>query len=92
MGGWLRWIHQYVSRIPIPAAGGEDERRQAIERAVAQALTLAPRAAAALPGSQEQEELRQQLARLDAEIDAAVCALYGLSAAQRERVLAPPQP
>ena len=86
-GGWLRWIHQYVSRIPIPRAAADDPRRQTIERAVQQALELAPQEAAALPGSQEKIALRHRLDRLDAEIDDAVCSLYGLTEEQRQRVL-----
>ena len=86
-GGWLRWIHQYVSRIPIPRAAADDPRRQTIERAVKQALDLAPKEAAALLGSAEKISLQRQLDRLDAEIDEAVCSLYGLTEEQRRRVL-----
>ena len=54
-----------------------------------QALDLAPKAAAAFKGSNEQLSLRRQLAALDAEIDEAVCSLYGLTEEQRQRVLKP---
>ncbi len=87
-GGWLRWIHQFVSRIPIPRAAADDPRRQTIERAVKQALDLAPKEAAALEGSQEKLALRHRLDRLDAEIDEAVCSLYGLTDKQIARVKA----
>ena len=76
-----------MNRIPIPRAAADDPRRQTIERAVKQALELAPKEAATLPGSQEKLALRHQLDRLDAEIDEAVCSLYGLTEEQRQRVL-----
>jgi len=87
--GWLRWIRQYVARIPVVPAAPQDPRRRKIEDAVRAALTLAPRHAAAMSGSHEQEKLGRRLVALDAEIDAAVCALYGLGDAQRARMLAP---
>ena len=83
----MRFIKQYTSEIPIPHAAANDPRRQTIERAVKQALELAPKKAAALPGSQEKLALRHQLDRLDAEIDDAVCSLYCLTEEQRQRVL-----
>ena len=86
-GGWLRWIYQYVSRIPIVRADSDDPRRMIIERNVREALELAPRHAGAMKGSREHEELGRRLAVLDAEIDEAVCALYGLTDAQKARVL-----
>lgn len=86
-GGRLEWHAGHVSRIPIPPASPDDPRRQTIERAVAQALEIAPREAQALPGSNEQQTLRRELDRLDAAIDEAVCGLYGLSDEQRVRVL-----
>ncbi len=86
-GGRLEWHAGHVSRIPIPRAAADDPRRQTIERAVKQALELAPKEAAALPGSQEKLALRHQLDRLDAEIDEAVCSLYSLTEEQRQRVL-----
>ena len=76
-----------LDAVPIPPAGPDDPRRRIIERAVREALDLAPKEAAALPGSHEQQSLRRQLERIDAEIDAAVCALYGLTEEQRARVL-----
>ena len=91
-GGWLRWKKEYLSRIPIPRAAASDPRRQTIERAVQQALDLAPQEADALPGSAEKISLRRRLDRLDAEIDEAVCSLYGLTEEQRERVLGAPNP
>ena len=81
-----------MKRIPIPRAAADDPRRQTIERAVQQALDLAPKEAAALLGSAEKISLRRQLERLDAEIDEAVCSLYGLTEEQRRRVLGPPNP
>ena len=87
-GGWLRWKKTYVSRIPIPRAAANDPRRRSIDRAVKQALDLAPQEAAALPGSQEKLALRHRLDRLDAEIDEAVCSLYGLTDEQITRVKA----
>ncbi len=86
-GGWLEWRSVHVSRIPIPRAAADDQRRQTIERAVKWALVLAPKAAAAFKGSNEQLSLSRQLAALDAEIDVAVCSLYGLTDEQRQRVL-----
>ncbi len=86
-GGWLEWHAGHVSRIPIPRAAADDPRRQTIERAVKQALVLAPKEKDALDGSQEKLALRRQLDRLDAEIDDAVCSLYRLTEEQRQRVL-----
>ena len=86
-GGRLRWFRQYVARIPIVRADADNPRRQTIERNVREALELAPRHAAAMKGSREHEELGRRLAALDAEIDEAVCALYGLTDAQKARVL-----
>ena len=80
----LRGVH--MKRIPIPPAA-PDDHRQTIERCVKEALVLAPQEAAALRGSHEQQQLRRRLDQLDAEIDQAVCALYGLTEAQKERVL-----
>ena len=86
--GGLRWKKPYVERIPIPRADADDPRRRTIERNVREALELAPRHAAAMKGSREQEDLARRLAAIDREIDEAVCALYGLRDAQRRRVLA----
>ena len=83
----MRWKKQYVSRIPIVRAKADDPRRMTIERCVREALELAPRHAAAMKGSREHEELGRRLAALDAEIDEAVSALYGLTDAQKARVL-----
>ena len=85
-GGGLEWRGTYVKRLPIVPAAVEDPRRQAIEAAVGEALTLAPRRAAALPGSQEGLDLDRRLAQLADEIDEAVFALYGLTTEQRARV------
>ena len=63
-----------------------------IERNVREALELAPRHAAAMKGSREHEELGRRLAALDAEIDEAVCALYGLTDAQKGVSWALPDP
>ncbi len=84
--GGLRWIYQHVSHLPIVPAAAEDPQRQTIEAAVREALTLAPRRGAALPGSQEGLDLDRRLAQLDDEIDEAVFALYGLTPEQRARV------
>ncbi|MCY4525962.1 MAG: N-6 DNA methylase [Anaerolineaceae bacterium] len=83
----LRWKKPYVARIPIVRADSADPRRRTIERCVREALELAPRHAAAMKGSHEQEELCRRLAALGAEIDEAVCSLYGLTDAQKARVL-----
>ena len=86
-GGRLRWKKQYVSRIPI-AHTDDDPRRQTIERNVREALKLAPRhAEAEREKLDERHDLARRLDTLDAEIDEAVCALYGLTDAQRARVL-----
>ncbi len=85
-GGGLEWRGTYVKRLPIVPAAVEDPRRQAIEAAVGEALTLAPRRAAALPGSQEGLDLDRRLAQLDDEIDEAVFTLYGLTPEQCARV------
>ena len=86
-GGWLRWFRQYVKRIPVVRADPNDPRRKTIERCVREALELAPRHAGAMNGSREHEELGRRLVALDAEIDEAVCSLYGLTDAQKARVL-----
>ncbi|MDD9955338.1 MAG: N-6 DNA methylase [Anaerolineaceae bacterium] len=83
----LRWKKPYVSRIPIVPADPNEPRRQTIELCVREALDLAPRHAAAMKGSHEQEELGRRLDALNAEIDAAVCSLYGLTDAQKARVM-----
>ena len=85
-GGSLELNKVFMKRIPIPPAA-PDDHRQTIERCVKEALVLAPQEAAALRGSHEQQQLRRRLDQLDAEIDQAVCALYGLTEAQKERVL-----
>ena len=41
-GGWLEWRRIHVSQIPIPHAAADDPWRHTIERAVQQALDLAP--------------------------------------------------
>ena len=88
-GGWLRWIYQYVSRIPVVRADPADPRRQTIERHVREALELAPRhAEAEREKLDERHDMARRLAEIDAAIDDAVCSLYGLSDAQRRRVLA----
>ena len=79
----------FVKRIPIVRADSDDPRRQTIERCVSEALDLAPRhaeAAKTMEGSREHEELGRRLVALDAEIDEAVCSLYGLTDAQEARV------
>ena len=81
----LRAVH--MKRIPIVRADPNDPRRQTIERCVREALELAPRHAVAMKGSHEKEEFGRRLSTLDAEIDEAVSALYGLTDAQRSRVL-----
>ena len=86
-GGRLELRTVHMKRIPIVRADADDPRRRAIERCVREALELAPRHAAAMKGSREHEELGRRLAVLDAEIDEAVCALYGLTDAQKARVL-----
>ena len=67
----LRWKKPYVERILIVRADPNDPRRMIIERNVCEALELAPRHAAAMKGSREQEELSSRLVALDAEIDEA---------------------
>ena len=84
----LRWKKPYVERIPIVRAAASDPHRQTIERSVRAALEHGPRHAEAMKGSREHEELGRRLAALDAEIDEAVCSLYGLTDAQCARVLA----
>lgn len=83
----LRSVH--MNRIPIVRARPDDPRRRVIEGCVREALELAPRCAEAEREKlDERHDLARRLAALDAEIDAAVCALYGLSDTQRARVLA----
>lgn len=88
-GGRLEFRKVHVNRIPIVRADPADPRRQAIERNVREALELAPRhAEAEREKLDERHDMARRLAEIDAAIDDAVCSLYGLSDAQRRRVLA----
>ena len=87
-GGRLLWYLQDVTGFPVVKAVESDLRRQRIERCVREALKLAPRhAEAEREKLDERHDLGRRLAALDAEIDEAVCSLYGLTDAQKARVL-----
>ncbi len=86
-GGRLELRAVHMKRILIVRADASDPRRQTIERCVREALEFTPRHAESMKGSNEQKALARRLAALDAAIDEAVCALYGLTDAQCARVL-----
>lgn len=81
-GGYLRFIYQYVSQIPIPQppdAAQHDELVALVERMLALKRDWAAETALF---SERRHDLAAQIAQTDAEIDRLVCALYGLTAAE----------
>jgi hypothetical protein len=79
-GGYLRYIYQYVSQLPIhiidynnPADVKQHERMVAL---VERMLALHQRSA---PTPQEEERLKREIASTDREIDGLVYELYGLA-------------
>jgi hypothetical protein len=81
-GGYLRFIQQYISQIPIPPLAPDDARYTAITRPVGQLLAQQA-ALAALDtahglNAERKAELQEIIRVLDGQVNQAVAAAYGV--------------